>query len=614
MKIADLYIRVSTDEQAEKGYSQRNQEELLRKYCEANSITIRRVMFEDHSAKTFIRPEWKAYLSDLRKNRGKTDLVLFLKWDRFSRNAGDAYQMISTLRRLGVEPQAIDQPLDLSIPENKMMLAFYLTGPEVENDRRALNVIDGMMKARKEGRYMGLAPIGYINRTDEAGKKYIAIKEPQASAIRWSFEELVKGVYNTEQVYKMAREKGFSGAKSLFWFAIRNPVYCGKIFVPKYRNESSTFVKGVHDPLISEDLYYRVQDVLDGRKRNQYRLKVVSNSTLPLRGFLTCPTCGKILTGSASKGHTKHYSYYHCSLGCKFRQRADDLNQQFIYELRKYIPRPELAELYKVVLKQSWSSQNDHLVNEKRQLQKQMTDLENKLIYIRELLSSKLIEPEDYREMKSDYKAKIEKLQARLGGLSDNDLNFKELLNKGISNLLKLDTIYEATDIEKKRQVISSIFPEKLYIENNVLRTFRVNEAVNYIYLINNNLRENKKGQAEENSDLSCQVIPAGFEPATHRLEICCSIQLSYGTVLKLRKAAVKLLLSGWQDSNLRPPAPKAGAMTGLRYTPKTFSAERAGFEPAVPFPVRQFSKLVVSATHPSLRLSEKVCKYRAFL
>ena len=28
--------------------------------------------------------------------------------------------------------------------------------------------------------------------------------------------------------------------------------------------------------------------------------------------------------------------------------------------------------------------------------------------------------------------------------------------------------------------------------------------------------------------------------------------------------------LSGWQDSNLRPPAPKAGAMTGLRYTPNT--------------------------------------------
>ncbi len=53
MKIADLYIRVSTDEQADKGYSQRDQDERLRKFCEINSIQIRKVIFEDHSAKTF---------------------------------------------------------------------------------------------------------------------------------------------------------------------------------------------------------------------------------------------------------------------------------------------------------------------------------------------------------------------------------------------------------------------------------------------------------------------------------------------------------------------------------------------------------------------------------
>lgn len=46
--IADLYARVSTDEQADKGYSQRNQEEVLRKYCEINSIGIRDVIYEDH--------------------------------------------------------------------------------------------------------------------------------------------------------------------------------------------------------------------------------------------------------------------------------------------------------------------------------------------------------------------------------------------------------------------------------------------------------------------------------------------------------------------------------------------------------------------------------------
>ena len=56
MKIADLYIRVSTDEQADKGYSQRDQDEHLHKFCETNSIQVRKVIFEDHSAKTFNRP------------------------------------------------------------------------------------------------------------------------------------------------------------------------------------------------------------------------------------------------------------------------------------------------------------------------------------------------------------------------------------------------------------------------------------------------------------------------------------------------------------------------------------------------------------------------------
>ena len=515
MKVADLYIRVSTDEQADKGYSQRSQEEFLRKYCEINNITIRKVMFEDHSAKSFNRPEWKAYLAELRKHKGKSDYVLFLKWDRFSRNAGDAYQMINTLRRLGVEPQAIEQPLDLTIPENKMMLAFYLAAPEVENDRRALNVIHGMRRARKEGRYMGLAPIGYINKTDEAGRKYIAIQEPLAGVIRWAFEEIAKGIYNTEQVFKVAREKGFSSTKSLFWFAIRNPVYCGKIFIPKYKDDESRFVKGQHQPLIEEDLFNQVQDVLDGRKRGQYKLKVVSTAVLPLRGFITCPECGKILTGSASKGHTKHYAYYHCFGGCKFRHRADETNLQFVQELKKYIPRPATAEIYKIAIKESWQNETGHLLEDRKQLTKQIKDLEDKLSYIRDLLSSKQIEPEDFRQMKSDYSAKIEKLEAKLTASAHDKLDIKGLLEKGLNNLLKIDYTYENADVDKKRDIISSMFPEKMRFENNSLRTGRINEVVKYIYMAESDLGGNKKGQNGVDSILSCQVGMRRFELPT---------------------------------------------------------------------------------------------------
>ncbi len=208
MKIADLYIRVSTDEQADIGYSQRDQEERLRKYCEINLIQVRKVIFDYHSAKTFNRPAWSKLLIDLKKYKGQSDIILFTKWDRFSRNAGDAYQMISILRKLGIELQAVEQPLDFTVPKNKMMLAFYLAAPEVENDRRALNVFKGMRRSKKEGRWVATAPIGYTNKINDRGRNFIAFKVPEANIMQWVFREIAFTNFNTEQIWKLAKEKG----------------------------------------------------------------------------------------------------------------------------------------------------------------------------------------------------------------------------------------------------------------------------------------------------------------------------------------------------------------------------------------------------------------------
>ncbi|EDM34438.1 site-specific recombinase [Pedobacter sp. BAL39] len=164
MKTAIIYIRVSTDEQAQKGYSQRSQEEKLNKYCKDNQIEIVQTVFEDHSAKNFERPAWTTMMKQLNMNKAaRPRLILFTRWDRFSRNTANAYYMITQLQKLGIEPQATDQPLDMSVPENKVLLAMYIVTAEVENDRRSLNIKQGIHKAKKEGRYMGRAPIGYLN-------------------------------------------------------------------------------------------------------------------------------------------------------------------------------------------------------------------------------------------------------------------------------------------------------------------------------------------------------------------------------------------------------------------------------------------------------------------
>jgi len=505
MKTADLYIRVSTDEQADKGYSQRNQEEVLKRYCEINHISVKRVIFEDHSAKTFNRPKWHFLLSELRRHKGQTDLVLFTKWDRFSRNAGDAYQMINTLRKLGVEPQAIEQPLDLAVPENKMMLAFYLAAPEVENDRRALNTLHGMRRARKEGRWMGPAPFGYANKVTEDGKKYIAVKEPDAGIIQWAFNQVLSaGKDSVCSIWKTARQKGLKCSRSAFWMILRNPVYCGKIYVSKYKDEESQWVKGQHEPLIPEYLFYQVQDELDGKKRVYVSKKRTQD--YPMRGHLICPICGRLLTGSSSQGRSKKYFYYHCILPCKARFHTDQTHDLFAQELRKYIPLPGMTKLYATVVSRLYHAQTKGQREDIKEIREELEQINARMVKARNKLLNDELDADDYRAVKSECEKKSTQLESRLISTQRQDTNIEGLLKKAFETLAQLGQLWQEATAERKRQIVGALFPEKLVFDGNRFQTARLNEGARLIYLMNKEMDENKNGQREDLSALSIPV------------------------------------------------------------------------------------------------------------
>ncbi len=524
-KVADLYIRVSTDEQANSGYSQRYQEEMLRKYCDINAIEIRKVIFEDHSAKNFIRPAFQKLLAEYKKHKGIVDALLFLKWDRFSRNAGDSYAMIATLNKLGIEPQAIEQPLDLAIPENKLMLAFFLAAPEVENARRALNVKSGMVRALKEGRFMGLAPYGYTNRVYETGRKYIAPKQPEADIVKWAFEMLATGCCSVLELYGIAKKRGLTCSKNNFWHLLQNPVYCGKIFVPKHGNEESYLVQGTHEPLISEELFYTAQDVLHGRKRNpKAAIKIAIREEFPLRNFLTCPKCGRLITASRSKGRTMYYNYYHCVSSCGWRYKAEDIHDAFMDELRKYKPTFAMLTIYKAVIIEEYKRSQSDKAFSKRDLLQQINEQNSRLAKARELLLADAIDSADYKAIKVECERKLNLLEAKIGNAATTpDEDIEALLDKALHNLAHIDERYEQSDIKGKRQIIGSIFPEKLQFENNAYRTAKVNEAVLMICTLEAALKEDKIKQTDDEVSLSNEVIPLGLEPKTHTLKVYCS-------------------------------------------------------------------------------------------
>lgn len=139
----------------------------------------------------------------------------------------------------------------------------------VENDRRSLNTFYGMRRAKKEGRYMGTAPLGYSNKITEDKKKYIGIHEVEGPILKWGFEQIILNKYNTEQIWKMVRfrtDGKYRFSKNNFGVAMRNPLYCGKIFIPAHKDKKAYSVLGQHEPLITESMFNEVQQILDVEK------------------------------------------------------------------------------------------------------------------------------------------------------------------------------------------------------------------------------------------------------------------------------------------------------------------------------------------------------------
>lgn len=177
MKKVTIMCRVSSDDQA-KGYSLDDQYERLTDYCNRNGYEIVYIIREDHSAKTFDRPEWKKWRKLTKSKQLQVDELLVTSWDRFSRNLSEGLSVVDELYyKEGITPQAIEQPIDLDIPEQRILLAVYMAAPDVENRKRSQKVRHGILQGLKQGRWPRPPVYGYISANGESGK-HIIVPDP----------------------------------------------------------------------------------------------------------------------------------------------------------------------------------------------------------------------------------------------------------------------------------------------------------------------------------------------------------------------------------------------------------------------------------------------------
>lgn len=512
-KRAIIYTRVSSDEQ-NNGYSPADQKDKLYRFCENNNIDVVGFYHDDESGKSFNRPKWKNIMTFLRSNKNQVDYIYFLKWDRFSRNAPEAYAELAKLKKLGVEARAMEQPLDLEIPEQKVMLAIYLTTPEVDNDRRALNIFHGIRRGKKEGRWLGACPRGYKNTRNENNRPIISPEGGlQERLVKEAFKEFADGKYSIEQLRKKLSKKGLKCNQNSFWMLLRNKAYIGKVLVPKYKNEPEEWIQGKHKPLIDEVTFYKVQDILEGRKKNIPGSFKTIRDEFPLRGILICPKCGKQLTASSSRGKMGVlYPYYHCTKGCKERQKVDFVNDSFIELLEFIKPKPNSLKLFSKIIKDKLKENNSTGKTEMDFINKDIAKQRQRIANAKVLMLDGEIDASEFKTMRNEMEEKITQLTCELSQVNSGMQNIESKLDEATELLSNLGKHYQQSETAIKRQIVSSIFPDGLIFEEKNIRTLILNNVVSRILNIEGASKGIKKRKHTNFGVLSHRVDPERFE------------------------------------------------------------------------------------------------------
>jgi site-specific DNA recombinase len=300
VKRAAVYIRVSTQEQAQEGYSVGEQKERLIAYCKAHDWLIADIYVDGgYTGSNIERPGMQKLIAET----DRFDLVLVYKLDRLSRSQRDTLYLIDDVFLPNeVDFVSMQESFDTSSPFGKAMIGFLAVFAQLEREQIKERTKMGRIARAKAGLHHGGGniPIGYDY---DSGK--LIINPYEAEQVKKIFEWYLAGA-SLKSVADRLRSEGYTNRYGSYgsWTCIRNilenETYLGHI------RFGDVVVHDAHEPIITADQFYAAQ-ILRGKRREQYGSSAFQSKHL-LTGMLFCGHCG----ARYYLRSTGRYSYYAC--------------------------------------------------------------------------------------------------------------------------------------------------------------------------------------------------------------------------------------------------------------------------------------------------------------
>ncbi len=303
-KTAVIYARVSSKEQEEEGWSLPAQLRLLQEYAEHRGLNVVSEFVEASTAKKEGR---KAFGKMVRYLQSSPDTsVLVEKTDRLYRNLPD-WNLIDVL---GCELHFVKEGQIMnpgSKSQDKFFHGIKVLMAKNYSENLQEEIKKGLFEKAQQGIYPTHAPLGYLNALGPDGRRKIILPDPlRAPLVSRLFQEYDLGLQSLKTLTVLAWQIGLRTKKgnkvqmSGIQDILKNAAYCGKI-----RWGGVTY-EGTHEPLVTVEMWDRIQDRMAGRCRNKTGF---GSLDFAYRGLLTCE-CGLVMTGERKK---KRYVYYHCT-------------------------------------------------------------------------------------------------------------------------------------------------------------------------------------------------------------------------------------------------------------------------------------------------------------